>query len=149
MEKQELISLLKTDVAKFNDLRGGKADPMDLSGADLRGANLQKAFLTRVDLSGAQLQNADLREANIGGTNLSGANLAGADLTSANMHRTNFRGASLAGAKIGGFAGEGRICINASHFDGVAWDKEALQEILDILNMNKSWRIKCEFEKKS
>jgi hypothetical protein len=47
----------------------------DLSEADLRGADLSKANLSEADLRGADLRGADLR-----GANLSEANLRGADL---------------------------------------------------------------------
>ena len=48
----------------------------------------------RADLSGANLRGADLSEAN-----LSGANLSGADLSEANLSGAYLRGANLRGAK--------------------------------------------------
>jgi len=62
----------------------------DLSGADLRRANL----------SGANLSGADLRRANLRGANLSDANLSGADLSGADLRRANLSGANLSGADL-------------------------------------------------
>ncbi len=53
-----------------------------------------------VDLSGAQMRGANLRERDFAGRNLSGADLAGADLTDAFMHRVNLSGADLSGARL-------------------------------------------------
>ena len=84
-----LISLLlMTPVSAENpdhvrQLLATKSCPRcDLSGADLRnadlsGANLQGADLRNADLSGANLQGADLRNANIANTRFSNANTNG------------------------------------------------------------------------
>jgi uncharacterized protein YjbI with pentapeptide repeats len=50
-----------------------------LDGADLRGANLSNAKLTRADLRGANLSGANLQGAYLGGANLSGVSLQGAN----------------------------------------------------------------------
>ena len=52
-------------------------------------------YLCHVDLSGANLNGADLREANLEGTNLSKANLFQADLRIANLQGANLREANL------------------------------------------------------
>ena len=57
------------------------------SGADLSGANLRGADLSGVDLSGATLRGVDLS-----GANLSGANLRGADLSGANLGTGKIKG---------------------------------------------------------
>ena len=62
----------------------------NLSGANLRGANLNDANLSSADLSGANLCDADLS-----GADLSGANLCDADLSGANLRGANLRGANL------------------------------------------------------
>nr|WP_182859506.1 pentapeptide repeat-containing protein [Listeria monocytogenes] len=58
--------------------------------ADLSGANLRHADLRRADLSGANLRHADLRRAD-----LSGANLRHADLSYANLRRADLSYADL------------------------------------------------------
>jgi Pentapeptide repeats (8 copies) len=63
-------------------------------GADLRGANLSEADLSRrADLRGANLSEADLRGANLGEADLRGANLV-----RANLARADLRGANLSEA---------------------------------------------------
>ena len=59
-------------------------------GADLRGADLEKA-----DLEGADLRKANLRGANLYRANLQDANLEGADLQDANLEGADLRGANL------------------------------------------------------
>lgn len=67
----------------------------NLSGAELRGANLQACNLTGVDLSLADLSTADLR-----GARLANANLQGAKLIRAKIDGADLRGADLTGANI-------------------------------------------------
>ena len=79
---------------------------LDLSGVDLRDADLQAADLRWVDfgganLAGATLAHADLRSALLKDTNLSGANLAGADIRTAYVARTNLSGADLRNLNAG------------------------------------------------
>ena len=76
-----------------------------LNGADLRGAHLEKALLTKThlrgaDLSGAHLQGADLRDAHLQGADLRGAQLHGANFTEAQLHGANLTAAWLHGANF-------------------------------------------------
>ena len=66
MNKEELKSKLDKHLAWLRDEPGGER-------ADLSGANLSGANLTRANLSGANLSGADLYRANLTGANLSGA----------------------------------------------------------------------------
>ena len=59
-----------------------------LIGADLSGAELRRA-----DLHGANLSGAELRRADLHGANLSGAELHGANLSGANLIGADFQGA--------------------------------------------------------
>jgi uncharacterized protein YjbI with pentapeptide repeats len=63
------------------NLRGADLDKADLSKANLRGANLSGAHLAEADLFGANLSKADLH-----GADLFGANLLDADLKEADLH---------------------------------------------------------------
>jgi hypothetical protein len=74
----------------------------NLNRADLNGANLTGANLYRADLAGADLTAADLAGANLTGANLYRANLTGANLAGANLYRANLTGANLAGANLNG-----------------------------------------------
>ena len=80
----------------------------DLFGANLSGANLFGANLSGADLFRANLSGADLFRANLSGANLSGANLSGADLFGANLSGANLSDADLSGAKLRGCIGNGR-----------------------------------------
>jgi uncharacterized protein YjbI with pentapeptide repeats len=83
---------------------------IDLSGANLRGANLRVLNLRGVDLRGAYLREAnlwgaDLEEANLSGAQLQDANLQRAILSNANlfgvrMERANLRAANLSRASL-------------------------------------------------
>jgi len=62
----------------------------DLSGTDLRGANLYSVYLEHADLRGAHLEGADLTNARFGGADFRGAYFTGADL-----NRTDLIGAKF------------------------------------------------------
>lgn len=72
------------------DLSGADLTETNLNGADLRGANLVGADLSGADLVRAKLSGADLSRAD-----LCFADLTGADLTDVNLHRANLREADL------------------------------------------------------
>ncbi|MGC8875381.1 MAG: pentapeptide repeat-containing protein, partial [Chloroflexia bacterium] len=68
------------------------------SGANLSGVNLRQADLSETNLSGADLSHADLSEANLVGADLTGADLSHADLSEANLVGADLTGADLTGA---------------------------------------------------
>ena len=82
----------------------------DLSGKDLRGANLagkyfesydlSKALMMEADLSNAYLTHASLIATDLTGADLTDANLEGADLTGANLTGANLKGADLTAANL-------------------------------------------------
>ena len=75
-------------------LKGEGGERANLSGANLRWADLSEANLSEANLSGA-----DLRWASLSGADLRGANLRGADLRWASLSGANLSGADLRGAK--------------------------------------------------
>jgi uncharacterized protein YjbI with pentapeptide repeats len=83
------------------NLRGAELACAYLRGADLRGANLRGADLTGANLRGADLTDADLRDANLYGANLTGADLRDADLTGAYLESADLRYADLRDATYG------------------------------------------------
>ena len=91
--REEVLEL----IAKGNQ---NKLNEYDFYGADLSGANLRSANLSGADLSGANLRSANLSGANLSGANLSGANLSGADLSGANLRSADLSGADLSGANL-------------------------------------------------
>jgi len=144
LEREELLQLLKADVARFNEYRRQSTDPIDFSGIDLNGANLKGADLRRINFQGACFRGADLSEAEMTGAVLDGADPRGATLRGTNFHHASLRGADLRAARFTARTPRGRLCINLSSFEGAAWDRSHLEEILSILNQNRDWLIKYE-----
>ncbi|MDD2867661.1 pentapeptide repeat-containing protein [Neomegalonema sp.] len=75
------------------DLEGG-----DFSGAILRGAVLAQTQALSVSFRGADLRGADLAYARLTGADLSGADLRGASLVFADLRGADLKGADLTGA---------------------------------------------------
>ena len=84
------------------DLRWANLSGANLSGANLSGANLSRANLTWANLSGANLSRANLTGADLSRANLTWADLTGADLSRANLSRANLTGADLSRANLSG-----------------------------------------------
>ena len=72
----------------------------DLAGANLTGAYLWSADLSRANLPGADLVGARLAEAYLVGADLSEADLTGAVLVGASLTEAYLRGANLSGADL-------------------------------------------------
>jgi uncharacterized protein YjbI with pentapeptide repeats len=119
----ELTALATVAEAVLADLRSAASAiralvgpvGVDLYGANLAGADLHDAFLTRASLTGADLHDAiltctdlvganlacaDLQNADLTRTDLHDANLACADLHDANLTRADLCGANLLGANL-------------------------------------------------
>ncbi len=107
---EEIQSLLDMLFVQDHEIFKGLRSDLQrsrLNGADLRGAHLEKALLTKAhlrgaDLSGAHLQGANLREAHLQGADLSGAHLQGASLRDAHLQGAILYGANLQGALLRG-----------------------------------------------
>jgi hypothetical protein len=104
MKQEELNQILnkhklwlRCEGGKRANLSGANLRSADLSGANLSGANLRSA-----DLSGANLRSANLRSADLSGANLRSANLRSANLRSADLSGANLSGANLSGANLSG-----------------------------------------------
>ncbi len=87
------------------DLREARLTRQNLARSNLQGTQLSRAYLGGVDLRGANLQQADLTDALLGDANLQGANLQEASLqkaylVGANLQRAVLRGATLQGATL-------------------------------------------------
>jgi uncharacterized protein YjbI with pentapeptide repeats len=72
----------------------------NLRGADLCGVNLSGANLDKIDLNEANLREANLTGASLSRSNLSNARLGQANLENADIHSSNLRGADLSDAKM-------------------------------------------------
>lgn len=150
MTKEELIQMLKTDVARFNEYRqqNPNQERWDWRSVALRGLKLKGADLRRLDLTGADLAGADLREALFGGSVLRDVVFKGADLTEANFHHAQMQGADFRGARFSSRTAWGRLCVNLASFEQVRWDKAFLEEVLQTLEQNRDWHIKYEISPK-
>jgi hypothetical protein len=89
------------------NLPGANLPDADLSRANVHAANLTGANLIEAELSGADLHVAnlsftDLRGTDLAGANLSGADLVGADLQGADLSEADLSGAGLVGADLQG-----------------------------------------------
>jgi len=98
------VNLSGADLRKA-DLGGGWLAQAELSCADLSGANLFGAILHRAYLTGARLCNVDLRYANFRYANLKKAVLRNSELTctcflGSNLTQADFRNSNLQGANL-------------------------------------------------
>jgi uncharacterized protein YjbI with pentapeptide repeats/beta-lactamase regulating signal transducer with metallopeptidase domain len=85
----------------------------DLSGKDLRNADLHGLRLTGDDMSNADMRGANLRGTNFEGVDLNGARFDNADLTNAVFAGTNLKRVSWTGAKLDGIELQG-VAIDAA-----------------------------------
>jgi uncharacterized protein YjbI with pentapeptide repeats len=74
----------------------------NFSATSFNNADLRTANLSKAKLGEANLSKAKLGEANLSGADLSGANLSGADLSGANLSGANLSGANLYKADLSG-----------------------------------------------
>ena len=70
------------------------------AGEDVRGINLNSAWLYKADLSELDLSRVDFKHAKLKGANFTNATLLGADFRAADVTDVDFRGANLDGAKF-------------------------------------------------
>ncbi|MEG4035261.1 pentapeptide repeat-containing protein [Microcoleus sp. S36b_A4] len=96
----ELAKIAGLDIA--TDFADADLSGVDLRDADLSRANLSGADLTYADLSGANLTHADLSRADLSGANLIFAKLSGANLSGVNLGRAKLSGADLSRADLRG-----------------------------------------------
>lgn len=72
----------------------------DLSGADLSEVSLRNSNLSRANLTNANLSYADLSNAILSGANFTGANLEGANLSYSFAYESNFKNAKMSNAVL-------------------------------------------------
>jgi uncharacterized protein YjbI with pentapeptide repeats len=109
-------ALLQDAIMAGCDLRGAVLNKAKMRGADLRRANCALDSLGgSTDFIGTDLSGADLRDANIGGADFTDARLVGATLSGANAvsimpdRPTCFRGADLTDARLAGLRLTGAV----------------------------------------
>ena len=84
----EVIARLGEEQGCTDDLSTAYLDELDLSNADLEGANLSDAYIGFCNLTGANLRNADLSNAEIECCEVKDADFSGADLSNARIDST-------------------------------------------------------------
>jgi uncharacterized protein YjbI with pentapeptide repeats len=99
-EVQSLLTLLFVqEHTVFKDLQINLQGSW-LNGADLHGARLEKAILTKTHLQGATLAEAHLQEADLVQACMQGADLREAQLQKADLGKARLQGSILQGAKL-------------------------------------------------
>lgn len=103
MASKSQLEILRQGVETWNEWlteeEDGLAD-VDLSGANLRNADLEDVWLVGANLSDADLSGANLRNANFSAACLNGANLSGANLNLAYLYQTFLEEADLSKANL-------------------------------------------------
>jgi uncharacterized protein YjbI with pentapeptide repeats len=123
---------------------------LDLSQADFSGRDLHDYPLMGADLTGANLSASDLREAKLTNANLTDADLRGADARGATFHHSNLSRADLRGLRLDPFGEQTLVmCISPTTFQGTRWDRERLERVLELLNLNSDWHIRYEITPKA
>lgn len=140
MANEEHLAILRQGVEAWNawrrehpiaaadlhgaDLRGANLNKADFLGTDLGGANLDEAYLGWVDLDGACLVGASFRRADISETYIGNADLSGARLEGANLRGTYFGGTCLREANLRGvnlaMANLSRADLSGANLSGAA-----------------------------
>jgi uncharacterized protein YjbI with pentapeptide repeats len=131
LRNPEIIpDLSGTDLRKANlfeaKLNGANLSEANLSRAnliraDLRGAKLKEACVCEANLSEAGLNDVDLWYAKLAGVNLSGANLSGADLSQADLSGAKLSKAFVYKAKLNGTDLSGANLRGANLNDVYIW----------------------------
>jgi hypothetical protein len=99
---------------------------IDLSGADLSGANLSHAWLRGANLSHAWLRGANIGGADLRGVNLSFANLSGADLWTAYLECADLTGAEGSTSRQ---LAQAESLLGATKPDGTKMTEEDCKEL--------------------
>jgi len=118
---------------------------LDLSQAEFPGRDLHDYPLMGANLTGSNLSRCDLRDAKLTNADLTGADLRDADARGATFHHSNLTGADLRGLRLNPFGVETLVmCISPTTFQGSHWDRQRIEQILNILNLNADWQISYE-----
>ena len=146
MADPEHLALIRSGVDAVNKLAREQRDlEHDLEGADLRGLDLRNVRLLGARLTGADLEGADLRHARLNSADMRDCNLRGADLRGTGLHRADLTGADLRGARFDTIGvSDQRVCISPASFQGVHWDREKIEHILELINLNPDWKVRWE-----
>ena len=140
------VELVRSGVESLNAFTKEHEDvSLDLRGADLQGLDLRGARLQGARLAGADLRECDFRDARLNSSDMRGCDLRNADLRNTSMHRAVLTGSDLRGARIGRLGvGHQRMCISPATFEDVNWERDELERILEMINLNPDYEIRYE-----
>ena len=140
------VKLVRSGVQSLNAFAEKHEDvSLDLRGADLQGLDLRGARLQGARLAGADLRKCDFRDAKLNSSDMRGCDLRGADLRNTNMHRTVLTGSDLRDTRIGRLGiGDQRMCISPATFKDVNWERDELERILEMINLNPDYEVRYE-----
>ena len=122
-------------VLRRANLSGCFLNPCHLYHADLREADLTNALFNGSNMRGADLRGADLTGADLDRAILSDANLSGANLTNANLQRTSLIGANLSGANLSGANFAGASLVRSNLTDATLNGTDLFQTQIWDCNM--------------
>lgn len=114
-------------VLRRANLSGCFLNPCHLYHADLREADLSNALFNGSNMRGADLRGANLSGADLDRAILSDANLSGANLTNANLQRTSLVGANLTGANLSGANFAGASLVRSDLTDAALTGSDLFQ----------------------
>jgi len=117
---------------------GISVDEIDLSGANLVGADLSGAVLQNGNFSGAFLMNADLEGANFQNSNFKGATLSKANLRNTVFWGANFSGVNLSGSALSLEHAELLGASNQIIIDGIKIDDYSPEEYFETIETFES-----------
>ncbi len=140
------VELVRSGVDSLNAFAKEHQDvSLDLREADLHGLDLRGARIQGARLAGANLRDCDFRDARLNSSDMRGCDLRGADLRNTSMHRVVLTGSDLRGAQLGRLGiGHQRMCISPATFEDVNWDREELERILEMINLNPDYEVRYE-----
>lgn len=113
----------------FPDLSRAYLYEADLSGINLKGANLNRACLIGAKLKEANLSGADLHSAYLSKAYLQGADLSGADLSETSLTEAILTAANLSSAYLAG------TNLSAAHLTGICienWQVDSQADFSDV-----------------
>ena len=122
-------------VLRRANLSGCFLNPCHLYHADLRESDLSGALFNGSNMRGADLRGANLTDADLDRAILSDANLSGANLTNANLARTSLIGAKLAGANLTGASFAGASLVRSDLSDATLNGTDLFQTQIWDCNM--------------
>ncbi len=114
-------------VLRRANLSGCFLNPCHLYHADLRESDLSNALFNGSNMRGADLRGANLTGADLDRAILSDANLSGANLTNANLQRTSLIGANLSGANLSGASFAGASLVRSNLSDAALTETDLFQ----------------------